>query len=346
MENTALSAQSQSPHPPSPEHLFLTINSYQRSAAIQAAIDLDLFTAIAAGANEPASLARQVGAAERGVRILSDALTMLGFLTKQDGRYALTEESSLFLDRRSPAYLGSIADFLLNDHLLHAFRHLADAVRKGGTVHTEGDNEKPNDGMWVTFAKSMAPMTRPLAQAIARLTGMGEGKPCRVLDIAAGHGTYGITMAIANPHAQVVAVDWPNVLAVAQQNARAVGVGDRYEIRPGSAFEADFGEGYDYVLLTNILHHFDPDAIERLMRRVHAALKPGGKAVVLEFVPNEDRISPFTSAMFSLTMLAVTDSGDAYPFSEFKKLFEHAGFRDTSLHPVPGMPQQVVFAEK
>ena len=82
------------------------------------------------------------------------------------------------------------------------------------------------------------------------------------------------------------------------------------------------------------------------MRRVHAALKPGGKAITLEFVPNEDRVSPPHAAAFSLVMLAGTDAGDAYTFAQYEKMFAHAGFAKTTLHPIPEMPQQVLLSEK
>src|SRR5260370_36515034 len=119
----------------------------------------------------------------------------------------------------------------------------------------------------------------------------------------------------------MVAVAWPAVLEVAKETARAAGVSSRYTARAGSAFEADLGEGYDFVLLTNIFHHFDKPTCEKLMRRVHAALKPGGRAITLEFGPNEDRVTPPTAAAFSLIMLANTDAGDAYTFAEYEKMF-------------------------
>ena len=100
------------------------------------------------------------------------------------------------------------------------------------------------------------------------------------------------------------------------------------------------------VLLTNIFHHFDMPTCETLMRRVYAALKPGGKAVTLEFVPNEDRVTPPAAAAFSLNMLVGTDAGDAYTFSEYEKMFANAGFAKTTLHPVTGMPQQVLISGK
>jgi precorrin-6B methylase 2 len=331
---------------PTPERIFNTLNAYQQTAALKAAIELDVFTAIGAGANTAAAIAAKTGAAEKGVRILCDYLTIQGFLTKEQSRYALTQESAIFLDRKSPACLASMAGFLGGAHAKANFDSLTQAVRKGGSVSSGSDNTKPNDEFWVAFARSMAPLTVPSSEFIAGLLRAEEGKPAKVLDIAAGHGMYGITIARKNPKAEIVALDWPVVLQVAQENARKFGVADRYSVRAGSAFETEMGIGYDYVLLTNIFHHFDAAGCEKLMRRVHGALKSGGKAITLEFVPNEDRVSPPTAASFSLIMLANTDTGDAYTFSEYEKMFSNAGFAKSTLHPVPEMPQQVVVSEK
>jgi len=331
---------------PSPEHIFNTLNAFEQSAALKAAIDLDIFTAIADGANTAVLLAAKTSAAERGVRILCDYLTIHEFLTKNAGRYALTQESAIFLNRRSPAYMGTLADFLASEASKKQFSALTETVRKGGTTVAQGDNTKPNDELWVNFARTMAPLTTVSAGFIADLAGAKEGKPCKVLDIAAGHGMFGITIAKQNSNAQITAADWAPVLAVAKENAAAAGVADRVAFRPGSAFEADLGEGYDIALFTNIFHHFDVATCEKLMRRVHAALKPGGKAITLEFVPNEDRVTPPMAAAFSLIMLAATDSGDAYTFSQYEKMFRNAGFVKTTQHTVPDSPQQLLLSEK
>lgn len=331
---------------PSPERIFSTLTAFQQTEALKAAIHLDIFTKIGEGASEVSLLAKAVGASERGVRILSDYMAIFGFLTKENNRYGLTQESAVFLDRRSPAYMGSMANFLAADMHRASFGALTEAVRKGGSATDKGDNTKPRDEFWVEFARSMAGLAIPGAEFIAALIGAPEGKPCKVLDIAAGHGMYGITIARRNPAAEIVALDWPAVVSVAHENAKKFGVADRHSTRPGSAFEADFGEGYDSILLTNILHHFDPPGCEKLMRRVHAALKPGGKAITLEFVPNEDRISPQIPAAFSLVMLANTDAGDSYTFAELDRIFQNSGFAKTTEHPIPEMPQTVLVSEK
>jgi 2-polyprenyl-3-methyl-5-hydroxy-6-metoxy-1,4-benzoquinol methylase len=331
---------------PSPERIFNTLNAYQNTAALKSAIELDIFTAIGAGAQETAAIGAKIGAAERGARILCDNLTILGFLTKEKNRYALTPESALFLDRRSPANLTSMLGFLAKEEFKGQFERLTEAVRKGGCVTQDGDNTKPKPDFWVAFARSMAPITAPAAKFIADLLQSGDRNPWKVLDIAASHGMYGIALAKANPQARIVALDWEPVLQVAKDNARAAGVADRYELRPGSAFEAEMGENYDIVLLTNILHHFDPATCEKLLGRVHAALRPGGRAVTLEFIPNEDRVSPPTAASFSLIMLASTDSGDAYTAAELSQMFQKTGFRNSTIHPMPGLPQHVMVSEK
>ena len=82
------------------------------------------------------------------------------------------------------------------------------------------------------------------------------------------------------------------------------------------------------------------------MKKVYDALKPGGKAVTLEFVPNDDRVSPPGEALFSLVMLASTPAGDAYTFAELEKMCRDAGFAENVHVPMPPMPQHLVISTK
>jgi cyclopropane fatty-acyl-phospholipid synthase-like methyltransferase len=184
-------------------------------------------------------------------------------------------------------------------------------------------------------------MARMSARVIAPMVAE-PGRPMKVLDIAASHGLYGITVATLNPAAEIFAVDWENVLQVALENAAAGGVADRYHIIPGSAFAVDFGTGYDLVLITNFFHHFDPPTNVKFLKKVRAAMKPGGTVATAEFVPNEDRVSPPGAASFSLVMLAGTDGGDAYTFREFDQMFREAGFGASLLKPLDPNPQQLI----
>ena len=338
-----MSAQNQQP---SPELFFQAANSYQLSAALKAAVELELFTAVAEGNRDAEAIAARCGASVRGVRVLSDYLVVTGMLTKDEAGYGLTQDSAVFLDRRSPAYMGGTLEFLLAPSLTSNFDDLAGVVRRGGTLAPEGGTVSVENPLWVKFARAMAPMAAMPAEAIAGLV-MGDRRgPLKVLDIAAGHGLYGIAFARRNPEAEVVALDWPAVLEVARGNAQAAGVAARHSGIEGDAFGADFGGPYDVVLLTNFLHHFDPPTNVGLLRKVRAALAEGGVAVTLEFVPNEDRVTPPVSAAFSLMMLAGTEGGDAYTFAELERMFAEAGFSHSEPHQLPASPQQVIISRK
>jgi 2-polyprenyl-3-methyl-5-hydroxy-6-metoxy-1,4-benzoquinol methylase len=331
---------------PSPELFFETVNAHQRTAALKAAIELDLFSAIGKSKLTAAEIAAKLGTPERSTRILCDYLTILGFLTKSDGRYALTPDSALFLDRGSPAYLGGSLKFLHSPTLRDAFADLAETVRRGTTILDGQGSVSPENDVWVDFARSMAPLMMMPAQAIAGLISFDAGRPAKVLDIAAGHGMFGIVLAQKNASLEVVALDWPKVLDVAKENAARFGVSARHRTLPGDAFTTDFGTGYDTVLLTNFLHHFDIPTCETLLRKVAAALKPGGRAVTLEFVPNDDRVSPPGAAAFAMMMLGTTPKGDAYTFTEYQRMFGNAGFSRSEIHSLqPGM-QSIVISHK
>lgn len=170
-----------------------------------------------------------------------------------------------------------------------------------------------------------------------------EGK-IRVLDIAAGHGLFGIAMAKSSPMAEITALDWPNVLAVAKENAEKMGVGERHALLPGDAFETEFGGPYDVVLVTNFFHHFDKASCEKLLRKIKAALKPGGCCVTLDFIPNEDRVSPAMPAQFAMVMLGTTAAGDAYTFSEYEEMLKRAGFGSSELRPLKRAVQAVILS--
>jgi 2-polyprenyl-3-methyl-5-hydroxy-6-metoxy-1,4-benzoquinol methylase len=327
---------------PSPALFFDTVNAYQRTEALRAAIELDLFTQVASGQRTAAQLAVACQASPRGIRILADYLAIMGFLHKKGDEYQLSPDAEVFLDRRSGAFLGSALDFLLTNELRESFRHLTAAVRRGGTALSDEGTVSHDNPIWVAFARAMAPLMRMPAQLLANLVGGDVQQPLRILDIAAGHGLFGITIAERYPQAHVTALDWPNVLAVAAENARRAGVVDRHALRAGSAFDADWGGPYDVVLLTNFLHHFDLPTCQQLAAKAHAVLAPGGRALTLEFIPEPDRITPPSTASFALVMLATTAAGDAYTFAELEQVFAQAGFRRSEFHALPPTTQQAV----
>jgi cyclopropane fatty-acyl-phospholipid synthase-like methyltransferase len=187
---------------------------------------------------------------------------------------------------------------------------------------------------------------QPVAAALARLLPLDSDRDTRVLDVSASHGVYGIAFAHQNPRARVVGLDWAAILDVSVANAQQAGVGDRYERLPGSAFEADLGTGYDLILIPNFLHHFNPSDCVRFLRKTHAALAPGGRVAIVEFVPNEDRVTPPPAAGFSLVMLATTPEGDAYTFADYQQMLTQSGFSQVAAHPLKPSASTAVIASR
>jgi 2-polyprenyl-3-methyl-5-hydroxy-6-metoxy-1,4-benzoquinol methylase len=233
---------------------------------------------------------------------------------------------------------------MLDPELTEPFHKLSEVVRSGRTTLPGEGTVSPDNPIWVTFARQMAPLIYPSALEVAE-TVAGEGE-LRVLDIAAGHGLFGILIAQRNPYAHVTALDWPGVLEVASENARKFGVAARHSLRPGDAFQVDLAGPYDLVLVTNFFHHFDQPACEALMRRIHDALVPGGICVTLDFVPEPDRVSPPTPASFAMMMLGSTAAGDAYTFAEYESMFRNAGFVSSKMRTLQKAPETLILSRR
>ena len=297
---------------PSPDRIMEMLNGFQGSAMLKAGIELGLFTQIGAGTGSVVALADRCQATAHGIEALCDALTVMGLLRKSGSTYRLWSD-------------------------------VASVVRRGGPVGLA--NVAPEAPIWIEFAKGMGAFAGFTAKMMADLI-VKDGAPAKVLDIAAGHGLFGIEIANAAPGAHIVAQDWQQVLEVARDNAAAAGVADRWSALPGSAFDVALGDGYDVVLLTNFLHHFDFETCVSMLSRCFDALAPGGRVVTLEFVPNDDGVSPPQAAMFSMVMLVSTPHGKAYRFSELAAMHEAAGLVDCELFELPPTPQRLVVARK
>ena len=319
--------------------IFDAMNAYQISMSIKGALALELFTHIDEGIATAEDHAKRSGATLKGVRVVCDFLAVNGLLAKQDGRYSLPLDSKFFLSKHSPAYVGAAVNFLHHPRLMNCFSDLSATMMRGGAT----DDILSDEGIWEEYARSMTGIVAAVARAAAAL--LQQGGPIRnVLDIAAGHGLFGIQVAQSNPEVHVTALDSAAVLKVAVQNATVAGVDSRYTLLSGSAFDVDLGSGYDLVLLPNFIHALDFAPNVALLKRIREAMAPGGRIAVIEFVPNEDRISPPSAAAFGLMMLGSLPGGDAYTFAEIAAMLMESGFKNPKMEDLLPTPQRMVTA--
>jgi 2-polyprenyl-3-methyl-5-hydroxy-6-metoxy-1,4-benzoquinol methylase len=332
---------------PSPSRLSENAFAYHRTGALQAAVGLDLFTAIGEGHDKPMAIAERCGAAERGIRILCDYLVALGLLTRESERYVAALDAATFLDRRSPAFIGGALAFVASDSMLKAL--LGDpvaVVRNGGTVLGDANHlTAPDHVDWTIYARSVGPMMARSAEFLADFVAAYPGTTTRILDIAAGAGQNGIAMARRLPDANVTAIDWGSVLEVARENA-AAGLGERWHAVPGSALETSLGGPYDVALVVRFLHFLAPHDCEALLRRVHAALSPGGRVVAFQIMLDDDHVSPPFAAMMNFNVLATTPSGQVPTGGELKTLLRHCGFQRMEWRSLPDSDERAVIGWK
>lgn len=330
---------------PTPDRYLDALNGFHRTSAVVTALELDLFTQIGATADPtPERLGTSLGCAPRGVRILADYLVTLGLLAKAGSSYRLTPESATYLDRRSKAYLGDARRFLTAPILHDGFDRLTESVRRGGTALEGEGSLAPDHPLWVDYARAMAPMVARTAERVADRVVDAGFHPDRILDLAAGHGLFGLAIARRVPGSELTALDWPSVVGVARENADRAGLGERFRARTGDALSTDLGGPYDVVVAANFLHHFDRPTMERLLRRIRSALAPGGRLAVVEFVPDDDRVTPPATAQFALTLLATTRAGDLYTAAEYAAALAAAGFQPPAVHPLERSPLALLVA--
>jgi ubiquinone/menaquinone biosynthesis C-methylase UbiE len=289
-----------------------------------AALQLRVFSHIAAGNNSAPAIASAAGASERGMRMLLDALVPLDLLGKTDGTYILPPASQRYLVHESPDYLGYMLE---NEALWAAWSDLTECVRTGRPSAAVNRREIAEEffpvlvrGLHVTHREP----ARRLAQA---LEAGNSGRGLQVLDVACGSGVWGIAMAEANPHARVTALDFPKVLELTRQFLHRHGVESQYDFLSGDLKEVDLGESrFDLALLGNIVHSEGERSSRDLLARLHRALRPGGRVAILDMVPNDDRTGPFFPLMFALNMLVNTDEGATYTLAEYSQWLIEAGF--------------------
>ena len=321
------------------------MQSFQRTDAIRAAINLRLFTAIGQAQATAAEIAAHCEASEREIRILCDYLATLGLIRKNADRYSASLDASTFLDQRSAQYAGdALVEAFASGGILSGYGLLADAIRRGGTALPERGTLAHEYPAWPQHARALAAIGAATGALLAKRLKADSTGPVRILDIAAGHGHYGIAFARENPAAQVFAQDWPHVLQVAREQAEKAGVQHRFHLLPGNVFDIDLGGNYDLALIMNFLPDFGPAECETLLWKVRLALRPNGRVISLQWTPEDDRLSPAACAQLALTLLATTPHGDVYTYRELDRMFLRTQFVRSEMLDLPPSLQRVVVA--
>jgi precorrin-6B methylase 2 len=308
------------------EALHELARAYQRTCALLAAAELDVFGMLAAKPLDAAQLAAAVGGDLRATRTLADALVVLGFLDKKNGAYELRPGIAAALTEQGA------------ESILPMVRHQANCMRSwvelARVVRTGRPAERPasirgNDADRAAFIEAMHVSSRDAAPKVVAT--LAPHSFSHLLDVGGGPGTWTIAFLRAAPRARATLFDLPATIPIARRHIEAAGLSDRVRYVAGD-FSADaLPSGADLAWVSAIVHQNSRAENRELFRNVHGALVPGGQVLIRDIVMDEAHTSPPAGAMFAAHMLVITAGGGTYSLAELSEDLEHAGFCDPSL---------------
>jgi len=295
---------------------------------IIAAVEIGLFELIGKKGATLEDVMDRGRLSERGAKAILNALIPLGLLQRNDnGICKLTQLSALHLMPGKGDYLGF--QLLHMARLWEAWGDLPESVRSGIPHWVRHPGQRGIEDL-VVLAEMLYPRNFSVSSRIAKLLGAGKKwKGLRILDVAAGSGAWSLAFLAADPTAKATAVDFGPVLGMAKRKAQELNVADRFEILPGNIREVDFGEGkYDLVILGHICHSEGPEHSEKLISKSAKSLAHGGKLLIADMVPEDDRRGPLHPLLFAVNMLVNTTEGGTFTFSEYRAWCESAGLKN------------------
>jgi len=301
------------------EHISTLCRGFVESRLLLTAVELDIFTLLAGNWSRVEEIATPRGWDPRALRILLDALTVVGLLDKRAGKYSTTELSAEML-ARDGAYC-----------VLDSALHGAELWQKWSklTEHVVGTGQRPALDSLRAFVGSMELQAPRLAPGIAALVRPERG--CRLLDLGGGGGAYTVAFLIRDRTLDATLFERADVLPITREYLKDADFLQQVRLVAGELAVDEFPGAQDLVFLSAIIDAFSLDQNRSIFRRAHAALNPGGRIVIRDHVMSADRLQPRAGTLFAVNMLVATDGGDTYTFAELKAALESAGFVEVRL---------------
>jgi len=311
--------------------------AYWESAALMAAVELEIFTAIAHGHDTIEHAAKAVGISARNAERLLTALAAMTLLTREGGRFANAPDVQRFLVKDSERYAGPW--MLFTKPRWPAFGELSTRLR-AKTENRLGAYENFS----VDDARRYHAATYSIGMGAARLfsRSVDLGGRRLLLDLGGGSGAYSITATKAYPGLKAIVFDLPPVAVVAREYIEANGAADRVSAVAGDFTRDAFPSGVDVVVMASNLPQYEPALIKLVVAKAFAALVPGGEMHLIGETLDDDRSGPLSAALWGLNEAVQGSTGMAHTESEVKGYLEDAGFIDVAAQPfVPGVLSRV-----
>ena len=298
--------------------LFL---SFWVARTVMAAVELGAFDILSGPGLPEREAATKLGLKERPARGLFDTCVSVGLLVREDGRIRASAAAERFLASGSEY---SLRNYVLDERWCWpAWGRLEEALRNDAPPlpqDEDGYHEFPEEFLLDFLHGHSLAMGEKLAAAIP-LDGV-----TRIMDIGGGSGAVSIALCRANPSLRAVVVDRDQVLAKTREHITAAGLSDRISTQSANVFADALPKNCDAVVIANMLHDFSPEKAAAILVRAAEALPLGGRLLVMETAPRDDRSGPPLAAVFTVAMIVNTEGGVAFTPSELAAMIDQAGF--------------------
>lgn len=311
-------------NPSDVDYIFKLSFGYWKSCILFTATEFDIFNLISKGKVTAKDISQSIHTNERATEMLLNALVSLELLTKQANCYQNAPISNLHLIKEKPHYLGDFIHHAQN--ILENWTMLRETIETGKAVSLKDLPEEVDPHDLRDFITAMHNIASVKADELCSKIDIKGAR--RLLDLAGGPGTYAIACARANPHLYAVVFDLEHTIKLTQEFIKAAGMEERVTTQAGNCLEDTFGKNvYDAILVSNLLHIYNPANNTKILKKCRDALKDEGQVIIHEFVLDETKTKPQFAALFSLNMLIGTQEGASYSESEYRAWLEHAGFK-------------------
>ena len=327
-----------------PEPILQLGLAFWGSKTLLSAVELGLFTHLAAGSADAKSIATALDLHPRGVDDFLDALVALGMLERVDDVYGNAPAADLFLDRSKPSYVGGLLE-MANARLYPFWASLTEALRTG---HPQNEAKIGQNFFTALYADPAR-----LEQFLHAMTGISMGdahaiaetfpweRYQTVIDIGTSEGCVPVQLALRHPHLSGGGFDLPAVAPTFDKHVASAGLTDRLRFYPGDFF-TDALPAADVLVMGHILHDWSLDEKLLLLRKAYEALPAGGALIVYESIIDDDRRANTFGLLMSLNMLIETKDGFDYTGADCQSWMTDIGFRDTYVQPLAGPDSMVV----
>jgi len=310
--------------------------SFQKSRILLSGIELDIFTNIDEAGTTGEQVAARLQLDNNACERLLNALVSLGFLAKKDHLFFNTDESSAFLSKKSPGYMGGL---MHTNHLWKTWSNLTQVVRTGIPAHNEEINDRGDE--WLNaFINAMH--DRAKKQSPKQLAGIDLSGINSILDVGGGSGAFSMEFISRKPEIEVTVFDLPHVVPITKKFIDKEGFTDRIKTCTGDYTTDDLPKGFDLVFLSAVIHSNSLEVNRSLIKKCFNALNMNGRIIIQDWIMNDDRTQPASGAIFSINMLVGTEAGSTFTEKEVTDALNDAGFKNISRHEFESGLSQVV----